>query len=145
LAGDERYSVITELHWDEAKAATFIVKLPLYSNKYSPTEEITGRDLVRSIGYEKELRQEVRNLVEKVKTAGVDAQINFWDDFTELNSIKDEIHPQINSTSKDKQRVEEEFSLIGEAIFGELHRIKDEIIISGAFDITSFDSENRFG
>lgn len=145
LAGSERYSVIIELFWDEAKPATFIVKLPLYSNKYRPTEEISDADIMRSIGYEKELRQEVRNLVEKVKTAGVDGQINFWDDFTELNPIKDEITPQINNITIEKQRVEEEFNLIGEASFVELNTIKDEICITGAFDITSFDSENRFG
>jgi hypothetical protein len=145
LAGAERYSVIVELHWDEAKPATFIVKLPLYSNKYSPTEEISGAEVARSIGYEQELRQEVRNLVEKVKTAGVDGQINFWDDFTEANYIRDQILPQINSTSSEKQTVGEDFEMTGEAQFVELHKINDDFSFTGAFDITSFDSENRFG
>ena len=145
FAGEERYSVIVQLYWDESRPATFIVKLPLYSNKYRPTEEISDAELNRSIGYEKELRQEVRNLVEKVKTAGVDAQINFWDDFIERNSIYDAIHPQINNITEDKHQIEEKFNLTGEGIFQEQHTIKDRFSTQGAFDITSFDSENRFG
>ncbi len=145
LAGAEKYSVIVELHWDESKPASFIVKLPLYSNKYRPTEEISEADLVATIGYEQELRQEVRNLVEKVKTAGVEAQINFWDDFSEINRIKDEIHPQFNNTSRDAHIVEEDFTLESTSAIDEKHEIRDELIIAGTFDITTFDSENRFG
>jgi hypothetical protein len=145
LAGSELYSIIVELHWEESKPASFIVKLPLYSNKYRPTEELSAEDLEASIGYEQEVRQEVRNLVEKVKTAGVEAQINFWDDFTELNFIKDEIIPQINHITEDKQEISDDFNFEGEASFAELHEIKDDFVFAGTFDITSFDSENRFG
>jgi len=145
LAGAEKYSVIVELRWEEAKPASFIVRLPLYSNKYRPTEEMSEDDLTTTIGYERELRQEVRNLVEKVKTAGVEAQINFWDDFIEKNKIRDEFHPQFNNFEKDAHEVGEELTIIGEASLEELHEITDKLIISGAFDITSFDSENRFG
>ncbi len=144
LAGAEKYSVIVELLWEDSKPSSFIVKLPLYSNKYRPTEEISTEDLESSIGYEQELRQEVRNLVEKVKTAGVEAQINFWDDFIETNSIIDEIHPQFNNFASDTHTLKEEFNIVGSAALGEIHEIKDQLIIAGAFDITSFDSENRF-
>ncbi len=145
LAGSEKYSVIVELHWEEAKPATFVVKLPMYSNKYQPTETFDPAAIKASIGYEQELRQEVRNLVEKVKTAGVDAQINFWDDFTEKVVIKDEVKAQVNSISKEKQKVLEKFELEGQVAFDEHHQISEKFIITGAFDLTTFDSENRFG
>jgi hypothetical protein len=145
LAGAERYSVIIELHWEEARPASFIVKLPLYSNKYRPSEEMSNTDLNKSIGYEQELRQEVRNLVDKVKTAGIDAQINFWDDFIEQNNIWDEMLPQLNNETSDKHEILETFEIIGEAAFKEAHWIRDDFSFTGAFDITSFDSENRFG
>jgi hypothetical protein len=145
LAGAEKYSVIIELLWDEAKPASFIVKLPLYSNKYRPTEELSEKELTASIGYEQELRQEVRNLVEKVKTAGVEAQINFWDDFIEKNSIKDEIHPQFNNFAQDAHELTEELMFEADATIPELHEIKDKLIVAGAFDVTTFDSANRFG
>lgn len=145
LAGEERYSVIVQLRWEEAKPASFIVKLPLYSNKYRPTEELSDRELHESIGYEQELRQEVRNLVEKVKTAGVEAQINFWDDFVEKITIKDEVRPQFNNISEDAHALKEELTIESEATLHELHEIKDRLDIAGAFDITTFDSENRFG
>lgn len=145
LAGTEKYSVIVELRWDESKPASFIVKLPLYSNKYRPTEELADADLMASIGYEQELRQEVRNLVEKVKTAGVEAQINFWDDFIEKNTIEDEMHPQFNNFASDTHILKDEFKFEGETTLAELHKIRDKLSLSGVFDITSFDSANRFG
>jgi len=145
LAGAEKYSIIIELRWEESKPASFTVKLPLYSNKYSATEDISSADLESSIGYEQELRQEVRNLVEKVKTAGVEGQINFWDDFIELNDIKDEITPQINNITKEKHEVSVDFVFEGETSFRELHAIKESFSVCGTFDITTFDSENRFG
>ncbi|WP_455392285.1 hypothetical protein [[Eubacterium] cellulosolvens] len=145
LAGGEKYSVIVELRWEESKPASFIVKLPLYSNKYRPTEELSDRELRESIGYEQELRQEVRNLVEKVKTAGVEAQINFWDDFVEKISIKDEMYPQFNNVSEEAHTLNEELTMEGTATLLELHEIRDRLDIAGAFDITTFDSENRFG
>jgi hypothetical protein len=145
FAGSEKYSIVVELHWEEARPASFIVKLPLYSNKFRPTEEISTTDLETSIGYEQELRQEVRNLVDKVKTAGVEAQINFWDDFIEKNEIKDDVHPQVNAVSEDRQIQKEEFELSGEATFSEIHKIKEDFSFSGTFDITTYDSENRFG
>jgi hypothetical protein len=145
LAGEEKYSVIVELRWEEAKPTSFIVKLPLYSNKYSPTEELSTRDLTSSIGYEQELRQEVRNLVEKVKTAGVEAQINFWDDFIEKNSITDEMHPQFNNFASDSHELGEELQIEADTTLSEIHEIKDDLIVAGAFDITTFDSANRFG
>jgi hypothetical protein len=145
LAGAERYSVIIRLYWAEAKPASFIVKLPLYSNKHRPTDQMSKDELMKSVGYEQELRQEVRNLVDKVKTAGVDAQINFWDDFTEQNQIKDRMRPQLNHFNFDKMKIGEQFEITGEANFTELHKIKDDFSFTGAFDITSFDSENRFG
>ncbi len=145
LAGEERYSVIVELFWSESRPASFIVKLPLYSNKHRPTDQMSEPELLRSIGYEQELRQEVRNLVDKVKTAGIDAQINFWDDFTERNSISDEMWPQINNLNKESHKVKEYFEVLGKATFQETNTIKDDFSFNGAFDITSFDSENRFG
>jgi hypothetical protein len=145
LASEARYSVIVELHWEEARPASFIVKLPLYSNKYRPSEEMAEADLTKSIGYEQELRQEVRNLVEKVKTAGVDAHINFWDDFVEQNIILDKMLPQLNSETSDKHEISEIFAILGEMAFIETNRIRDDFSFTGAFDITSFDSENRFG
>lgn len=145
LAGSEIYSIIVELRWDESKPATFIVKLPLYSNKYQPTEEISSEELEVSIGYEQEVRQEVRNLVEKVKTAGVEAQINFWDDFVEVTTIKDEIMPQVNHTTEEKHDIGDDYEFQGETTFSELHKIRDRFSVTGTFDFTTFDSENRFG
>lgn len=145
LSGAERYSVVIELRWEEAKPASFIVRLPLYSNKYRPTEELSDRELSESVGYEQELRQEVRKLVEKVKTAGVEAQINFWDDFIEKITINDEVHPQFNNISEDAHTLKEELIIEGEATLHEVHEIKDKLDLAGAFDITSFDSGNRFG
>jgi hypothetical protein len=145
LGGSEIYSIIIELRWKESKPASFIVKLPLYSNKYQPTEEISGEELEASIGYEQEVRQEVRNLVEKVKTAGVEAQINFWDDFIESTSIRDEILAQLNKITEEKHELGEDFEFQGETSFFELHKIKDKFSVAGTFDITTFDSENRFG
>ena len=145
LAGGEKYSVIVELRWEESKPASFIVKLPLYSNKFSPTEEISETELRTSIGYERELRQEVRNLVEKVKTAGIEAQINFWDDFVEKNTINDAMYPQFNNFAVDSHDLREKFIVEGKASLTELHEIKDRLVLAGSFNITSFDSENRFG
>jgi hypothetical protein len=145
FVGAEKYSVIIELRWEDALPASFIVKLPLYSNKFRPSEELSERDLSTSIGYEQELRQEVRNLVEKVKTAGIEAQINFWDDFVEKNTIKDEMHPQINNFAKDTHDLRELLQIEAEATMEELHEIRERFVISGAFDITTFDSANSFG
>ena len=145
LAGEEKYSVIVELRWEEAKPTSFIVKLPLYSNKYRPTEELSDHELTSSIGYEQELRQEVRNLVEKVKTAGVEAQINFWDDFVEKNSITDEMFPQFNNFATDGHALSEDLIIEADTTLDEMHEVKDKLIVAGAFDITTFDSANRFG
>jgi hypothetical protein len=80
-----------------------------------------------------------------VKTAGIEAQINFWDDFVEKNTIKDAMYPQFNNFAVDSHDLREEFMVEGKASLTELHEIRDRLVLSGSFDITSFDSENRFG
>ena len=73
--------------------------------------------------------------------------IDLWGDldFIELNDIKDEITPQINNITKEKHKVSVDLVFEGETSFHELHLIKEAFSVCGTFDITTFDSENRFG
>ena len=125
------------LKWTRYPPATFNVSLPLYSG--------AGRGAA-SVGYEKHLRQEVRHLVDHVKSAGVAANINFYDNFAEKNPLRDN-GPKISYgiSFRESTRQEESPEIRLQCTFYERQPTGDALHSCGAFDITGFDSPNAWG
>ena len=137
FAAGRREKVAVRMRWTRYKPATFDVRIPLYSK--------TGRKK-ESVGYERHLRQEVRHLVDHVKCAGVMANINFYDHFSEKFSCMD-LGPELRFGQGRRERVEEKERLDFrvEYVFCERQGCRDELHSCGAFDITEFDSGNAWG
>jgi len=137
----EPFTVKIRMKWEEYTPATFVVRIPLYQKRR--TDGTRSED---SIGYSKHLRQEVRNLVDAVKTAGVMANINFHDTFTEKNTCRDMVTPQFNNEVECRHDLGEELEIEAASEIAEKNQLKDSVHICGAFNITTFDHPlNTFG
>lgn len=137
FASMEKEQVSIRLKWLRYRPATFDVRIPLYVK--------TGRSAA-SIGYAKHLRQEVRHLVDHVKSAGVMANINFYDHFTEKNLSKDlGPVPVVGADLSEDAGQNEDLTIETEANIRDKQRCSDEIHSCGVFDITEFDSSNAWG
>ncbi len=137
FAPEKRNVISIQMKWVQFKPASFDVRIPLYSKK--------GRGK-GSVGYEKNLRQEVRQLVDHVKSAGVMANINFYDHFTEKNKSRDlgfEIVFGVEYQRDASQKVELGMEI--EATHTEKQKCGDLLHSCGVFDITTFDSPNGWG
>ncbi len=137
FAAAAKNQVAVQLRWIRYRPATFNVRMALYSKGGRSTE---------SIGYEKHLRQEVRHLVDHVKSAGVKANINFYDNFTEKNTVRDQgIEPSFGIHHTDRETLGEELEMNVVMEFCEQQTLGDRIYSCGVFDITEFDSANVWG
>lgn len=130
-AGDEKQMSLG-MKWTRYKPATFEVRIPLYSR--------AGRGS-KSVGYEKHLRQEVRHLVDYVKSAGVMANINFHDTFAERNPVRDlGMHPTIGMIHTERNGQTDALEMEVTLTFSECQPCGDRFYSCGAFDVTEFDS-----
>ncbi len=135
--GSESDAVSVQMTWEEAQPAVFIVRMPLY-----PKKEETGE---RVAGYEKHLRDLVWHLVDSVKTAGVLANVNYWDDFSEANTMEEEFKPQVNTINDEEMDANVSCKMDSEWRLRDTVEMKDEFAACGAFGITTFNSDNGFG
>ena len=137
FAADIKNSVAVQLRWIRYIPATFNVRMALYSK---------GGRSAESIGYAKHLRQEVRHLVDHVKSAGVRANINFYDNFTEKNTLGDHgVEPAIGIHHTEQETLGEELEMNVVIEFCERQTLDDRFYSCGVFDITEFDSANAWG
>jgi len=137
FAADIKNQVAVQLKWIRYRPATFNVRMALYSK---------GGRSADSIGYAKHLRQEVRHLVDHVKSAGVMANINFYDIFTEKNTLRDHgVEPSIGIHHTDYETLGEDLGMNVVMEFCERQTSCDRLYSCGVFDITKFDSANAWG
>jgi len=137
FAAGRKEQVAVRMRWTRYRPATFDVRIPLYSKAGRKKE---------SVGYERHLSQEVRHLVDRVKCAGVLANINFYDHFTEKNSSSDlGLEPCLGMGHREEASGRESFNMKVECVFREHQGCRDELHSCGAFDITGFDSGNAWG
>jgi hypothetical protein len=112
-----------QLRWEKSEPATFVVKLPI-----------------------KKMKQDIRELIDNVKPAGVIAKVNYWDKFHEVQSVqKDYIKPIFNTTNREVQSSGTDvFTVATRSIFREKMVITDKLVIGDVFGIAKF-NKSKFG
>ena len=136
FAANEEHRIAIQMKWMRYQPATFDVRIPIRSKLGE------AGDLV---GYEKRLRQEVRHLVDHVKSAGVMANVNFFDNFVEKNRVRDlGMQPVLTMQCREDSRQKEELKVRAETVYRERQGSKDEMHSCGVFNMTEFDSQNTW-
>ncbi len=90
-------------------------------------------------------RQQILNLVNRVKAAGVQALVAYKQVFQEDHDQTDRVNLAVQGRLlKQQHDVRDSFELDSQQRSGELHETSDRLVLAGAFDYTSFDSLNTF-
>ncbi len=90
-------------------------------------------------------RQQIAALVNKVKAAGILAQIAYVQDFREDHALGDRLHFAVrDGIFTQRHLLADKFSFESRQTDREDHNSSDRFILSGCLDYTSFDSQNTF-